>query len=211
MPYTSPTLETLIASVSRDLRDKTNKVFTTTEVTDLINWGLVEVNRVYPLAQVETVDITATLGVIDRAYAIESREIYRVEVYRDGVFREQVPEGDEQSNTGWDLFGSTFTLPGYLSLDASRDSVKVYGYQDREMLGPSLSNVAETDAEAEMGLRLFATLTGYQRLQNDRALFQQWLALPGNNDISPTQLDGMANTYLAQWGRHRNQMRRLRR
>jgi hypothetical protein len=72
-------------------------------------------------------------------------------------------------------------------------------------------DVLEGDAEAEMGVRLYAALTGYQRLQNDRALFQQWLAIPGNTDVSPTQLDGMANTYLSQWNRHRNHIRTLRR
>jgi hypothetical protein len=212
MPYTPPSLTTLIASTSRDLRDPANKVFSTQEVTDFINWGLVECNRAYPLAQVETVDITdlITPDKADRVYVVASREIYRVEVYTDGEFREQVPEGVDYSNTGWDLFGSTLTLPTWLLLDPARDTVKVYGYLDRETLSAG-GDIAETDAEAEMGLRLYATLTGYQRLQNDRAQFQQWLALPGNNDISATQLDGMANTYLGQWNRHRNQMRRLRR
>ena len=72
-------------------------------------------------------------------------------------------------------------------------------------------NFDEVDAEAESAIRLYALMRGYQRLQQDRALFQQWLAIPGNKDISPTQLDGMANTYMADWHRHRNQMRRIRR
>lgn len=212
MPYASPTLNALIISVARDLRDPGYKVFSTTEITDLINWGLIEVNRVYPLARVEVVDVTKDPATLkpQRSYLVESNEIYRVEVWRSSAFREQVPEGDEQSNTGWFLFGNLFTLPSWLTLDDVQDGLRVYGYQERDML-TSGTAVAETDAEAEMGVRLYATLTGYQRLQNDRAQFQQWMSLPGNNDISPTQLDGMANTYLAQWNRHRNQMRRLRR
>jgi hypothetical protein len=180
-------------------------------VNDLINFGLVEVNRVYPLAQVETVDVTLDGDdKVVRVYTIESSEIQRVEVWRDGAFREQVPEMVEESNSGYDLFGATLTIPSWLTLDDQIDSIKVYGYADRAL--PSADGeTLETDAEAEMALRLYATLLGYQRLQTDRAQFQQWMALPGNNDISANQLDGMANTYLAQWRQHRNQMRRVRR
>lgn len=211
MTYSAPTLTVLIASVSRDMRDPSNKVLTTTEVTDLINWGLIEVNRAYPLAAIETVDVTldGNSNVV-RQYTVESKEIYRVEVWRDAALRGQVTEGTGDSDSGWDLFGSTLTIPTWLVLDDAADSIKVYGYQDRDILSAG-GDIAETDAEAEMAVRLFAVMSGYQRLQNDRAQFQQWMALPGNNDISPTQLDGMANTYLQQWNRHRNQMRRLRR
>lgn len=211
MPYSAPTLLILRQSVSRDLRDSANASFSTAEVDDLIDLGFVEVNRVYPLQQIETVDVTLDVDSnVVRSYTIESREVSRIEVWRDGRFYRTVPQFVDEPNSGWDVWGSTLVIPNWLELDDTQDSLQVYGYQDREMLVLD-GDVAETDAEAELGIRLFATMTGYQRLQNDRALFQQWLAVPGNNDISPTQLTSMANTYLAQWERHRNQMRRLRR
>lgn len=211
MPYTPPSLATLRASVSRDLRDASNKTFSTNEVDDLIDWGFVEVNRIYPLMAIETVDITVDGdGNPVRVYTIESKEVSRVERWRDGAYSALVPDYQGDANSGWDLWGSTLTLPTWLELDANLDNLKVYGYQDREMLVNN-SDIAETDAEAEAGIRTYAALMGYQRLQNDRALFQQWLSLPGNNDISPTQLQGMTNTYLAQWDRQRSQMRRIRR
>lgn len=211
MPYSPPTRATLRASISRDLRDSANNVFSTSEVNDLINWGIVEVNRVYPLAGIEDVDIIDDgNGSPVRVYGIDSVEISRVEIWRDGVFKEAVPQMGEMSNSGWDLFGSTFILPTWLALNDATDVVKVYGYQDRDPLDDD-SDVLNSDPDAEMGIRIYSVMRGYQRLQNDRALFQQWLATPGNRDISPTQLDGMANTYLADWNRQRKQMRRIRR
>jgi hypothetical protein len=211
MAYTPPTLATLRASVQRDLKDSSAEVFLDAEIDDLINWGIVEVNRIYPLSEVEDVTVTDDDdGNALLIYTIGCSEVSRIEVWRDGVFREQVPPVMDYANSGWDLFGSTLTLPSWLTLDDTKDALKVYGYMDRDALTNN-GDVAETDAEAEMAIRLYSVMRGYQRLQHDRALFQQWLAIPGNKDISPTQLDGMANTYLADWNRHRNQMRRIRR
>lgn len=215
MVYTPPTKVMFREMVSRDLRDPDNAVFGPAEVDDLVNFGIVEVSRIYPVPLIEAVDVVLTdpgddASPVSRLYQLASREIYRIEVWRNGVFREQVPSQVDYSNSGWDFFGNTLVMPTWVALDPSRDVINVYGYQDRETLHDE-SDVAEVDPEAEMGVRLYATLTGYQRLQNDRAQFQQWLAIPGNNDISATQLDGITNTYLAQWNRHRNHMRTLRR
>ena len=212
MTYTQPTLSQLRDKVEQDLRDSDNEAFSTAEVDDLINQAIVEVNRVYPLLQVEDVDIIDTDedGNVDRTYTVTSTEIQRAEVWRDGEFRENVPEIDTLGNSGFDLWGSTLTLPTWVVLDEDTDTVKLYGYADRAYLSDD-ADVAEFDAEAEYAVRLHSKLQGYQALQNDRALFQQWLKAPGNNEMSPNQLDSMVNTYIAQWERQRTHLKRIRR
>ena len=213
MVYTPPNRVTFRQMVSRDLRDANNSVFGPAEVDDLVNFGIVEVSRLYPVEAIEVVDVTTDVasGKVNYIYPTSCSEVWRVEVWRDGVLREQVPLGDENSASGWDAYAGRVSLPPFVTLDPDAlDSVRVYGYQQRETLHAD-DDVAEVDPEAEMGVRLYATLRGYQKLQNDRAQFQQWLAIPGNNDISATQLDGMTNTYEAQWNRHRNHIRTLRR
>jgi hypothetical protein len=212
MGYTPPTLSTLVTSVLRDLRDGNSTAFSRQEVADLIGWAIVEVNRIYPKVAIEDLDVVDDGdGNPVRLWSdVSTVEVSRVEVWRNGVFREQVPQMGDASNSGWDLFGSNFMLPTWVTLDDALDTVKVYGYQNREWLEGD-DDVLDSDPEAEVAVRLYAVSRGYQRLQNDRALFQQWLAIPGNKDISPTQLDGMANTYLADWNRHRQHARLLRR
>lgn len=212
MAYTQPTLLQLRDKVEQDLRDSSNEAFSTAEVDDLINEGIVEVNRVYPLQEVETVDIIDTDedGNVDRTYTITSTEVQRAEVWRDGEFRETIPEIDTVGNSGFDIWGSTLTLPTWVVLDEDVDNVLLYGYTDRDYLSDD-TDVAEFDAEAEFAVRLYAKLRGYQLLQNDRALMQQWLKAPGNNEMSPTQLDSMVNTYIAQWERARSHLKRVRR
>lgn len=212
MAYTQPTLLQLRDKVEQDLRDSSNEAFSATEVDDLINEGIVEVNRVYPLQEIETVDIIDTDddGNVDRTYTITSTEVQRAEVWRDGEFRETIPEIDTVGNSGFDIWGSTLTLPTWVVLDEDSDSVLLYGYTDRDYLSDD-TDVAEFDAEAEYAVRLYAKLRGYQLLQNDRMLMQQWLKAPGNNEMSPTQLDSMVNTYIAQWERARSHLKRVRR
>lgn len=212
MAYTQPTLSQLRDKVEQDLRDSSNEAFSATEVDDLINEGIVEVNRIYPKAEIETVDIidTDADGNVDRTYTIGSTEVQRAEVWRDGEFRETLPEIDTVGNSGWDIWGTTFTIPTWVVLDEDVDNILLYGYADRDYLDDD-ADVADFDPEAEYAVRLYAKLRGYQALQNDRALFQQWMRAPGNNEISATQLDSMVNTYVAQWERKRSQLKRLRR
>jgi hypothetical protein len=212
MTYTQPTLAQLRDKVEQDLRDSSNEAFSAAEVDDLINEAIVEVNRIYPLAQIEDVDIIDTDedGNVDRTYSITSTEVQRAEVWRDGGFRENIPEFDSLGNSGYDIWGSTLTLPTWVVLDEDVDTVKLYGYADREYLSDD-ADIAEFDSEAEYAVRSYAKLRGYQALQNDRTLYQQWMKVPGNNDISPTQLDSFVNTYIAQWERQRGHLRRLRR
>jgi hypothetical protein len=212
MAYTQPTLVQLRDSIESKLRDTANEAFSAAEVDALLNEGIVEVNRLYPLMVIEDVDVVDTDedGNIDREYTVASTEVSRAEVWRESAFRSVIPQMDGEADSGWDLWGTTFTVPNFVSLDEDLDTVRLYGYQDRDVLDDD-ADVLESDAEAEYAIRSYAVLMGYQRLQNDRSLYQQWLKAPGNNEMSPNQLDSMVNTYIAQWERLRGHLRRMRR
>lgn len=207
MAYSAPTFETLKAAVSQDLRDPNNKTFTAANVESYIMFGLNEVNRLRPLQSVATVTLTETGSELDLQYVITIEDIRRIDVWRDGKFYCGLPRESGEPNSGWEVWGTTLTLPTWVeTLDVDTDSLRAYGYGARAI--PTLdADVLELDAESEAAVRLYARLRGYQALQNDRALFQQWMAQPQNNEISATQLDGIANSYQAEWERHRNRIR----
>lgn len=207
MAYSAPTYETLKASVASDLRDPNNKTFTEAHIESFIMFGLNEVNRLRPLQSVETVTLTETDDELDLQYTLTIDDVRRIDVWRDGKYYCPFERESGEPNSGWEVWGTTLTLPTWAStLDVDTDSLKVYGYGERSIPTDD-ADTMEFDSEAEGAVRLYARLRGYQALQNDRTLFQQWMAQPQNNEISATQLDGIANSYQAEWERHRNRIR----
>lgn len=217
MPYTPPTRATLRAALARDLRDPDLATFTAPELNDLINQSMVEVSRVYPKQDVQELEV-AEDG--QRSYATDCVGAFRVELMRDGEVRYAVvPNGSADSGEGgWDLHAGFLWLPRfaatYLKLDQT-PTVRVWGYWARDLMQGDTpeddAQFADVDAEAEFAVRVYATLLGYQRLQNDRLLFQQWLTTTGNTDVSPNQLAQTADLYQSQWREMRNRLRSLQR
>jgi len=210
--YTAPDLSTIRSAVARDLRDPDLKTFTETEVNDLINLGMVEVGRVYSKQDVQelTVDDDA-----QQVYACGAYALFRVEFIKDSVVYAGVPNNaDENSGEGgWDLHGGNLYVPRAFSSHLVADdspTVRVWGYWPRELFSED-TDVLDGDAETEFAVRTVATLNGYQRLQNDRLLFQQWLTNTGNTDVSPNQLSQTADLYMSQWRDMRNRLRTIQR
>ena len=208
MPYTPPDRATLRAALARDLRDPDLGTFTAAELDDLINQSMVEVSRIYPKQEVQEFDVSED-G--QRTFATDCVGAFRVELMRDGEVRYAVTHNDHEltGEGGWDIHAGFLWLPkfaaNYLKLDQT-PKVRVWGYWPRELMTAD-SDIADVDAEAEFGLRTYATLLGYQRLQNDRLLFQQWLTTTGNTDVSPNQLAQTADLYQSQWAEMRKRLR----
>jgi hypothetical protein len=210
MTYTPPPLSDLRASVSRDLRDPTNKTFTTGEVDDLIRMGIVEVSRVYPKERVlellVTEDGQRTFDVLD-AYSLFRVELLDIE----GNTRMGIPASVDNvhSETGWDFHAEKLYLPAYASVRLAvvdEPKVRAWGYWKRDVLTDD-TDVFDGDADAEYASRSYALMVGYQRLQNDRLLFQQWLTTTGNTDVSPNQLAQTADMYQGEWRAYRQRLR----
>lgn len=211
MAYTPPSRSVLRAAVARDLRDPSFNTFTTTEVDDLLNLGVVEVGRVYPKQRVDTINVTVD-G--QSAFPTAATAIFRVEVMQEGQVPIGIPANSEPSsgNGGWDLHAGVLYLPYGVSysLVNGTHAIRVWGYWSRELMNAD-PDVLDGDAETEFAVRTVATLNGYQRLQNDRLLFQQWLTNTGNTDVSPNQLAQTADLYQSQWREMRNRLRTLQR
>ena len=114
---------------------------------------------------------------------------------------------------GFDLHAGSIWLPYYASVGLRLEdspTLRAWGYWPRELLEDD-ADLLDGDAEIEFAVRLVAVLTGYQRLQNDRILFQQWLTSTGNTDVSPNQLAQTADMYQSQWDTARKRLRRLQR
>lgn len=215
MPYTPPDAATITAAVSRDLRDPDNKTFTTPEVHDLINGAIVEVGRIYPSAGVREMALDED-GQSD--FPIDALSLFRVEVIRDGRVVSGIPSNMHATTGegGWDLHAGNLWLPYFVSATLKTDdspTIRAWGYFPRELFAWEVPDevLDSTDGEFEYGVRLYAVLMGYQRLQNDRLLFQQWLTNTGATDVSPNQLAQTADMYQSQWGAMRQRLRRLQR
>jgi hypothetical protein len=210
MAYSPPTRVSLRTSVQRDLRDPTAQTFLAAEVDDLINIGILEVSRVYPKEQRISVDVTLA---DQRTFIIGATSIFRVEVVKEGVtvFGVRVNALENHAQSGWDYHGGVLYLPEFVGpLDAALNSLNVWGYWPRATMHLD-ADVLDGNAECEYAVRAVATATGYQRLQNDRALFQQWRTNPLNSDVSPNQVAQMADFYMAHWDRLRKRIRIIQR
>ena len=210
MVYTPPTLLDLRERVARDLRDPEFAAFATADVDDFVNFGIAEVNRVYPAEFVEEFDIT---DVEDTEYATVLTHVWRLEVWRNSrSFMTISPNDADSSRGGWELYAQVINIPDYRNtLNIDTDVLKAWGYTDRLALTADEDVLEYADLDAEMGIRTFAAQQGYGRLLNDRSLFQQWQTQTNNSDVSPTQLNGMFALRAGEWDTLRNRIRRIRR
>jgi hypothetical protein len=209
--YAPPSLATLRGYVAMDLRDSGLKTFTAPEVNALINGAIVEVSRVYPKEAIDAIVFDTGAS----AYPTDFEQVFRCEVFRNGVYYATIPpnESDDSAQGGFDLFGGEIHLPWSAVarlVETSNDSLRLWGYKPRDILETDAESL-DGDADTEHAVRLHAVLTGYQRLANSQALFQQWTQESRNTEVSPTQLIGMASTFESQWQRVRQQLRTLRR
>jgi hypothetical protein len=210
MVYSPKTREQLRTAVATDLRDPTGTTFTPTEIDGLINEGISEVSRVYPREATDTVAFVEGVS----AYPVDFEQIFRVEWFRDGVYQATIPSNhdDDSAQGGWDHFAGSLHLPWSRVpyMFEATDTLRLWGYQTRNQLTDD-AEVFDGDADAEFGVRTYAVLTGYQRLLNSRALYQQWTLESVNSDMGPRWLMAAADSYERQWQRIRQQLRNLRR
>lgn len=183
--------------------------FASADIDDFINFGIAEVNRVYPLEGIEE------LAVDDRTqteYPVALTSIWRVEVWRSGEFWTRLnPNDSDTSRGGWELWDGSLFIPSLKnSLNENDDVIRCWGYRERDSLTAD-DDVLDSDLDAELGVRTYAAQQGYGRLLNDRSLFQQWQTQANNSDVSPTQLNGMFAVRSGEWDTLRNRIRRIRR
>ena len=211
--YTPPRFDDLRDAVASDLRDPLHKAFTDTQIGDLVNEGIAELNRLRPLERIESLPLVEG----SKAYATTLQGVFLVEGKRQGEPAYwPIPETDYAagvgSQGGWTLFGGFLVLPGLMTpLDPDVDDIRVWGYRDRNELVADSDVPQFIDLTDEQAVRSYARYTALEMLLHDRALFQQWQTQTNNSDISATQLLQAASTLQGQWDTLRKRVARLRR
>jgi hypothetical protein len=206
----TPTLTELQNSCARDLRDPNQRTFTDPILTDLINAGQEELSRVYPREMIASGPIIAGTT----SYTMEITQAFRVEVWRNNVFRSIVPSGEDADNSqaGYDIFAGALRFPKALidSLSPTTDTFKVWGYATYPQLVLGADESMLDDA-GEWGVRRYVRSQAFQQMHADRAQFKQWQGQAQNSDVTPNMLNQMVSFYTSEWDRTRNHLRRLRR
>lgn len=212
--YSAPTLEDMWALVGRDLTDPGHNVFNTDQLTDYINGGISEVNRVRPLETIVSIAYDGTndtlpLGplALDDPFIVEMLDA-------NGRHAKYILHAKSAATVqdGWDYWAHTLVLgPWYgdFATTMTRDNdwtIRVWGYRPRDPLIVD-TDIAEFDnLTDEYAVRLYCRMEAYRSLNVDRGLFQQWQQQTNNSDVSPTQLNGMLATAESSFDRQQKRM-----
>jgi hypothetical protein len=210
--YSPLTLAEMRAIVARTLRDTDGAVFGTDALNDFIIEGLAGMSGYRPIEAIESLTYDpVNYGDVQYIEPAVLTYIWQVVATNDNVVTELSSSGvlpygnpgESALSNGWDFYSGRVWLGRWLvsRLDAWNAqagvplTITLYGYRDR--LLPDATADANyldlEDAVDQLCLTRECRALGLQLLNNDRALYQQWLAATNNTDVSPTQLNGMLN------------------
>jgi len=209
------TLQEIRTKVANEVRDPLLSTFTSSQIDQLVNNGIIEINVVWPKEYYEElagsdVDNLVSSGTLPTARVTS---LFRVEWFRDGTYRALIPENQaDESQGGWEFFADILALPSGIAnaVDSSTDTIRLWGYTDRALLAND-ADVADLNDAQEWGVRAYAKWQAFVLMSHERALFTQWQAQSQNKDISPTQLAQMVGLYASEWQDIRKHLRRQRR
>jgi hypothetical protein len=230
--YNPPTLATMRTLVARTLRDTSaSPVFSTDALNDFITEGLMNVSGYRPIESSEGhVYDPATPGSVSSFTLVTLSYVSAVGIVNgaDPVSPDQnmfLPyNGDMGGNgnlrgAGWELWQGTVSFSNWAvnNLDAWHGQVGgpltviILGYRDRTIPDSDDDILDLEDVTDQLCLTRECRALGFQALNNDRALYQQWLAATNNTDVSPTQLGGMLNGAISDVERQRKRNAIIRR
>lgn len=225
--YSPPTLGGMKTVVKRTLRDEQGVVFSDAMLGDFITEGLASLSAYRPIEAIESIAYAPTIyGEIQTVMPTILSNVWQVtarnpedptNVAQSLVVPYNTNEGDIQN--GWDFYGGTIYLGRWVSgvLDqwvghtAGSLDLTLSGYRDRSFPTSDPDILDLEDPTDYLCLVKECRALGFQSLNNDRALYQQWLASTNNTDVSPTQLAGMLNSAQGDVDRARKRSAILRR
>lgn len=218
--FSAPTRLEMQATVLRALRDPNGTVFPPETINDFISQAMADLSGYRPKEKRETA--AWPLDIYTPPFG-QFTAIWRVEVQVADTARLRtisIPYGDSsaQSNrAGWDFYEGQLVLSAFwvTRIDATvgdypADMV-VWGYADRDIPLDDDEILDLTDATDYLCVTNHCKSQGFELLNHDRALYQQWLASTNNTDVSPTQLQGMYSQSEATFQRSRARNTKMRR
>ena len=226
--YSPPTLAEMRELVGRTLRDPNNTVFGTDSVNDFIAEGLMSLGAYRPIEAVETLAYEpVTFG--DTQYVLPAllSTVWQVEVRNETAPTDSGQSlvmpyiGPDQSSVqvGWDFYGGALIfgrwavnhMDQWYQHAGTALSLVLYGYRDRAIPVLDDDYLDMEDSIDQLCLIRECRALGFQLLNNDRALYQQWLAATNNTDVSPTQIQGMLSSAVGDVERQRKRSAVIRR
>ena len=234
MVYEPPTRSEFRATVLRALRDTAGTVFPPATVNDFIDEALMDMSAYRPKDAYRSMswmvdtgqvppDVTEGLSDIWQVIARLTSNKYETGdplpySYRPSLFIPHVDYGDARA--GWDFIGEGLALT-QLWADKLRRwaqqanepvTLAIRGYAHRLLPTSDASFLDLLNPIDQFCALQHCKYLGFQMLNADRALYQQWLAATNNTDVSPTQLQGMLGQAEMSYdkARHRNTILRRR-
>ena len=223
MVFTSLTRGEMQAVLARALRDPSGSVFAPATLNDFIAQAMADLSAYRPK---EAREVMAWPLPTDVPFFDDFTSVWKVEVrivadpnaYIRTIL---IPYGDSSSSggnrAGWDFYGGTLYLPPFwlTRINAATDNqtaeVWVWGYQDHDLPDDDTDVLDLTDVTDYNCVLNHCKSLGFELLNHDRALYQQWLAATNNTDVSPTQLSGMSSLAEGTFQRSRARNTKMRR
>lgn len=225
MAYDAPTRSEMRVAALRSLRDPGGSVFASDVVngfidealSDLGNYRAKEAHEVadWPLSVVPPVPFSSFVAV----WMVQSR--VAVGDNPGDVRVTTIPvtgHGSGDARAGWEFYQHQVVLSDswVARLTAITDQgrtceLAVWGYADRDLPVNDADVLDLEDNTDYLCVLNHCKHLGFELLNHDRSLYQQWLAATNNTDVSPTQLQGMAASAEQTFDRMRSRNVRLRR
>jgi hypothetical protein len=219
--FSAPTRSEMQTTVLRALRDPNATVFPPETINDFIVQALADLSGYRPKEQTETA--LWPLDTITPPF-VNFTAIWRVEVQVANGLGDLrtifIPYGNpsgSDNRAGWDFYGGLLVIPAFWStrIDATIGenpaNMVVWGYADRDLPDDDASILDLNDATDLLCVTNHCKAQGFELLNHDRSLYQQWLAATNNTDVSPTQLQGMYSQSEATYQRSRSRNTKMRR
>jgi hypothetical protein len=202
MPYSPPTLAELRTTVARSLRDVNGDVFTDADLNDFIYEAIADLSAYRPVPSIEHWEWGEEAIVGNQPMFVDLTYIWHVEVFIANQAQFMIPPNEQgyHYRNGWEMFGVDERLRlsayWYAVLDQMfyaglSPDIVMYGYREHFQPGADDDVLDLQSMTDELCVRLYARMAGFNRLNHDRGLYQQWLAATNNTDVSPTQIQGM--------------------
>jgi hypothetical protein len=216
VPFTTPTRSVFRATVLRALRDPNGTVFTAATVNDFINEAIMDLSSYRPKETQRSQPWNPDTWSPDAALTVDISDVWQV-VARAGDLDPRkrtlfIPHADYQTDrAGWDfILGTGLRISRFwverLQAWADREDtldLAIFAYAYRTLPASDSSGLDFQDLIDQFCALQHCKMLGFQMLNADRALYQQWLAATNNTDVSPTQLNGMLGTAEASYDRAR--------
>jgi hypothetical protein len=232
--YEPPTRLTFKTTLQRALRDPGGQVFPSATLDDFIDEALMDMSAYRPKDAYRSMswmvdsgsvppDVTEGLSDVWQVIARLTSNKYETGdplpyTYRPSLFIPHVDYTDGRA--GWDFIGEGLAIT-QLWADKLRKwaeqanepvTLAIRGYAHRLLPTSDNSYLDFLNPIDQYCVLQHCKFLGFQMLNADRALYQQWLAATNNTDVSPTQLQGMLGQAEATYDRvrHRNTIIRRR-